>query len=340
MSGEQILPLRLPPSGALILDALSQQALMAGEGTPGLVWRGQYSGNPAVGTDIGAQYATPVAIPGLGGAWLLRGGYVYDVQFELSIASGVGATVNNLVVVVEGSHDGGVTWTEGMLGLTWPATSLLAAEAGTFPNGALRFRLAVGPDITAVRLRAGASGNAGDRVVYGGYLRIEQFAEGDEPEEIRQNPSGTFVLDKDSDVPLIIGSGSPGLVYRAQATAQQAIAGTIPSLIPGLAQAWSIPAGYRYEINMFGSVFDSAGGVGGVAFLVEASTDSGATWSTILANTVAGANLLINESREFFAGRMEWTPTVNVTNVRCSAAGGVANRTLANGFLKIEQYVA
>jgi len=335
MSGEQILPLRLPPSGALVQDALSSQALVDGHGTPGLVWRGQYSG---AGTDIGAQYATPVAIAGLGGAWDLAGAYWYDLEFSLSIQAGAGATVNNLIVLAQGSHDNGATWTELMSVMPVNATALGANESATYASGALRFY--PGTDVTNIRIVAGANGNAGDRVVIGGWLRVEQYTEGDEPKVVRLNPSGSFLEDATSNVPAQIGSGSPGQVWRAVATAPTAIGGSAPQVVTGLSKAWALPAGYRYDFEFSGELADGAAGTqANLVVNLEVSINNGGTWTTIRSTTVPGANLAAAEGRTYFAGLFNYIPSVDITNVRVTAAGWAAARILALAWLKVEQYV-
>ncbi len=337
MSGEQILPHRLPPSGAEILDAVSQLPLRMGHGSPGLIWRGQYPSGGA-GTDIGAQFATPVVIPGLGGAWALSAGHWYDLEFSISVEAGAGVTVNNIVVVLEGSVDGGVTWTVGLGVFTWTNTVFLGLESATYSNGTLRTLL--NSDVTNVRLRAGASGNAGDREVFAGFLRAEQYTEGDDPEVVRLNPSGTFLEDASSNLPAQIGSGSPGLIYRAATSTPVAIGGSIPQLVGGLAQSWSMLAGYHYDIQYFACVADAAAGAtGNLHLILEASSDNGANWFFVFDQTIPNTILGAAEAREYFAGVMSYVPTVDITNVRCSAAGWVAGRVLQNAWLKAAEYV-
>jgi len=335
---EQILPLRLPPSGAEILDALSLQSLELGHGTPGLVWRSEYlSGNG--GVDIGAQYATPVVIPNTGGAWALPAGYWYDLEFAANISSGAGPTVNNLVVLLEGSNDNGATWGVGIGVFVWSNTTLAANESATYGNGRLRYY--VGTDITNVRVRAGASGNAGDRELWYCWLRAEQYTEGDEPENARLNPSGTFLNDATTLVPAQIGSGSPGLVWRAVTSAGTSIGGSTLQPLTGLTNlAWSMPAGYRYDFEFSGCLIDGAAGTAAdLVITIEGSTNNGGTWGTIHTVTIPTATLAAGEAREYIAAALGYIPTVDITNVRVSAAGWAAARVLSVGWLKAEMYV-
>jgi hypothetical protein len=204
-------------------------------------------------------------------------------------------------------------------------------------------RFYAGTDSTSVTFRAGASGSAGDRIVKGGFLHIEQYTEGDDPEEIRLSSSGSFLEDAVTNLPAQVGSGTPGLVYRAISSLQAplAIGSSSPQLVGGLAQAWSMPAGYRYDIQYFATIVDAAAGaVGDLRLYVEGSSDGGSSWFSMLNHTVPSTTLGASEAREYFVGLMSYVPTVDITNVRCSAAGGVAGRTLTAAWLKIEQYVA
>jgi len=332
MSGEQILPYRLPPSGALILDAYTQQALRAGSGTPGLEWRGEYSG---AGVDIGGAYGAPIAIAGLGGTWSLPAGYWYDIEFSLTIGSGAGTTVNHLVAVVTGLP------TVGLMALaTWGYTALHADEENTYMNGRVRFYAA--SDITSVSLLVGASGSAGDRLLTGGFLRIEQYTEGGDPQELKLNSSGSFLEDATTNVPAQVGTGTPGFVFRADASLQAPldIGGTTPQLVPGLAQAWEMLAGYHYDIEYFATIVDAAAGTtGDLVLLVEGSTNGGSSWFTMKSTTLLGTVVQATEAREYFSGIMSYIPAVDITNIRCSAAGGIANRNLTSAWVKAEQYV-
>ena len=336
MSGEQALLQRLPPSGAEILDALSIQPLMIGQGSPGLHWRGQYTGSS---TQIGGQYATPVLMPGMGGAWALEGGYWYDLEFSLNLQAGAGSTTNNLVVLIQGSRDNGATWTELLALFTWGATDLEPLESATYENGNLRFYLNQG--LTNIRLIAGASGNAAERVVSFGWLRIEEYTEGDEPEEFRLNASGPLIEDATNHVPAQAGSGTPGLIWRGAPSGSITLDISHAALVTGLTNlVWSLLAGYRYDIEFFATVADAAAGAqGNLILLIEGSTDNGSSWFTIRTTTISGTFLGAGEGREYFAGMMSYIPTTNITNVRCSVDGGVAGRVLTHAWIKAAQYV-
>jgi len=213
-----------------------------------------------------------------------------------------------------------------------------AGEENTYMAGRIRFYAAT--DVTSVALLAGASGNAGNRVVTKGFLRIEQYTEGDEPEDVRLNPSGSFVQDATTSVPAQIGSGTPGLVYRATTSTPVDVAGTVPQIIPAFSQAWAMPAGYRYDLEVFANMADTAAGAtGNLEILLQGSADSGATWFTMLDRVISGTVLAALEGHEYFAGLVSYVPTVDITNVRCSVAGGVAARSFEGGWLKIEEYV-
>jgi hypothetical protein len=342
MSGEQILPLRLPPSGALVLDALSQQPLELGDGTPGLIWRSRFVSNNG-GTLIGGAYATPVVIPGLGGACALKSGFWYDLEFSLALEAGAGVTVNDLVVLLEGSYDNGATWTEGFGVFLWGQMALLSGEATTVASGTLRFPLGNGttPDITNVRVRAGASGNAGDREVFGGWLRIEQFTQGDTPEDFRLNASGSFLEDRTTNATAQAGTGTPGLIWRAQNNRGAIdIGGSSPQLIGDLTNPWALPAGYHYDVKLCLTLVDTvAGGTGDLHLIINGSTDNGSSYFVILDQTLAATELARHEARQYFTALMNYVPTADITNIQVWAAGWVAGRAVTSAWLKAEQYV-
>lgn len=337
---DQILPLRLPPSGSLVLDALSQQPLMLGDGTPGLVWHSQFSSSAPI--DIGGAYATPVAVSGLGGPVTMRAGYSYDLEFSLTLGTTAGSAGNNVIVLLEGSTDNGLTWTQALGTAAWAGTISLASESATYSDGTMR--VVPTADITNIRLRAGASGSAGERVVTDGFLRVEQYVLGDEPEVFRLNPSGGFLEDASTNMPAQAGSGMPGLIWRARAVPAHLpinVGGSVPQLIGDLTNAWSLPAGYRYDVKLsVGMANGAPTDVGDLQLLVEQSSDGGATYSAIINRTLANTTLGSGEAREYFAARMSYIPTADITNIRCSAAGGVAGRAITGAWLKIEQYVS
>ena len=160
MSGEVSIDRRLSPTGRFIRNALdgalgavdNGKLLPIGSGTPGLIWRGALTTSP---TAIGGTSGDPlINLPGQGGAWGLPAGYRYDVETFLTIRDGTAApSANPLAIAVEGSIDGGVTWTVVLLTETLAAVTLAANEAGCFTVA----RLTAAPTtstITNVRTRA------------------------------------------------------------------------------------------------------------------------------------------------------------------------------------------
>ena len=156
MSGEASIDVRLSPSGPNVTDAGTNAPLQTGFGTPGLVWRGDYApGGPPI--DIGG--ATPINLPGMGGAWDLPVGYNYYVETFLSVYSLPGG-VNYVIITVEGSTDGGVTYPIVFFANTLPATVMAAQETLCFQQGVID--ALGGLPITHIRTRACRGGSAGD----------------------------------------------------------------------------------------------------------------------------------------------------------------------------------
>jgi hypothetical protein len=159
MAGEQVFDLRLSPSGPFVQDAVSGMPAQVGTGTPGLVWRGLYSGT---GTDIGNGLApgAQVALPGMGGAWDIPRGYHYDIGWYLAVqgANTGGGTVADIIVRVEGSVDNGATWFTLFLTIIG-GTVAGQNEATTYLGSLLDVQLAA--DLTNVRTVAGSSAPAG-----------------------------------------------------------------------------------------------------------------------------------------------------------------------------------
>ncbi len=90
--------IRLSPSGPYILDGTSQQALQAGDGTPGLVWRSQ-------GADPAADFVQFVAVlteivpltMSFAPADGIPPGYHYDVDLNLWVDSNTGTLLHGVI---------------------------------------------------------------------------------------------------------------------------------------------------------------------------------------------------------------------------------------------------
>jgi hypothetical protein len=159
MSGEVSIDRRLSPSGRHIRNALdgslnpvdAGKLLPIGSGTPGLIWRGQFTGAP---TNIGGTSSDPpVVLAGQGGAWALPAGYRYDYESFVTVHGKASPTAGDLVVAVEGSTDGGATYTVPLMLVDIPTVYLAANEAACF-TFAHPANTPLTVDITHVRTRA------------------------------------------------------------------------------------------------------------------------------------------------------------------------------------------
>jgi len=181
MSGEVSIDRRLSGSGRFIRDATSDMSLPIGSGSPGLIWRGQYTSGAPV--DIGGTAgAAQVVLPGMGGAWDLPPGYRYDVTVGLIL---LGETVaappfyhqGDLIVVVSGSSDGGLTYPDQLLSTDTPQVVLYSNESRCFMFGQTRALLL--PTTVAydhVRTTALFVGSAGyASVVPTSWTKIQQY---------------------------------------------------------------------------------------------------------------------------------------------------------------------
>jgi hypothetical protein len=164
MSGEVSFDFRLSPSGPLIQDAVSGVPQQFGTGTPGLVWRGQFVGAPL---DISG--VTPILVPGMGGAWAMPAGYHYEIVVGLQINATVGQQ-GDLVICVEHSHDGGLSWTT-IFQTTVTGTLLATSETRNYFAGRMSYQ--PGLDITNVRVLV--CGGTTTRSLYQGWIKAEQY---------------------------------------------------------------------------------------------------------------------------------------------------------------------
>jgi len=110
---------------------------------------------------------------------------------------------------------------------------------------------------------------------------------------LRLSPSGPFV-EGDPGEPLEVGPGTPGLVWRAQATGATA---TDFAVSPGVSPAgmellaWAIPPGYHYDVELDVQLINSQIG-DTIACVVEYSEDNAATW-------LPGADVGITRTQTF-----------------------------------------
>ena len=174
MSGEVSLDRRLSPSGRFVRDVTSGMYLPIGSGTPGLIWRGQLTTSP---TNIGGTAGDAhVNLPGQGGAWELPAGYRYDIQAFVTCRGKTGSTTGNLYLDVEGSEDGGSTWTRTLLSGYLPATFLESDESACFSFGwpAVSWSTV---NVTNVRTRALRIGVAATdtMMVHDSWTKITQY---------------------------------------------------------------------------------------------------------------------------------------------------------------------
>jgi hypothetical protein len=171
---------------------------------------------------------------------------------------------------------------------------------------------------------------------------------------IRLSPSGPFITDAQSGEPLLVGVGTPGLIWRGQYVPPQGnntdIGGTVPVVIPGMGGDWELPIGYHYDIEAFMTIQDGVGGTANtLQVFVEASIDNGATWPIVLLNTsiLNWAPGMASQCADcIHVGKMDldWTnpAAAQITNIRTRALGfgttGV-REVVVDSWLKIEQYI-
>jgi hypothetical protein len=168
------------------------------------------------------------------------------------------------------------------------------------------------------------------------------------PTRIRLSPSGPFIGDEVGG-DLQIGPGSTGLIWRAQGNDPAAAWVEVPNplaVLPELTQAWSIPRGFHYDVQVR-LYLRVLGGQGPAAFSVEAQIN--AVWTPIANFTPAGAIGWAFNS-DHLEGQIDAVHNVNL-NLSASTFDVTGMRVLGQApgesmlylpqqcMLRVEQYV-
>lgn len=167
-------PIRLSPSGPFIRDSVSDVPVQTGTGSTGIVWRAQ--GTSGSTTDVSTPAAL-TAIPGLEREVNMVPGLRYDVHASLTLLASA-STSQNVTVSIEGSTDGGSTWT--VTGIQRSDNIRLGNGGGQIEAGEVEFdRSAATETIDRIRCRIWAQEVATVPTVSQDdncFLRVEQFA--------------------------------------------------------------------------------------------------------------------------------------------------------------------
>lgn len=145
---------------------------------------------------------------------------------------------------------------------------------------------------------------------------------------LRISPSGPFVKDGVSNSAIYVGTGSTGLIWRAQGQTPGAAAlaiGTLdaPGILPDLQTTWAIPRGYHYDVKAKYKVSSGAPNTVGVFYVDIEANITGTGWTSIINYTVAPLPFSVEQHDVTEGGNDEsYCYTVENVDWDLTAAGG------------------